>query len=104
MSQVIFFLTKLNNKSEWDKYEEWVRSTDIPAARALEGVQSYRVMRLESPVLDGVDAPGYDYIEVIEVESVDTYRAALASVDPALLEQFMGFIGELEVVAGTSID
>ena len=104
MSQVIFFLTKLKDKSEYEKYEDWVRNTDIPAARKLDGVISYRVIRLHGPVLEGVSAPTYDYIEIIEVEDVNTYRNAVADVDPELLEQFTSFIGQMEIVSGIFVE
>ena len=104
MSQIIFFLTKLNDPSEREKYEEWVRETDIPAARKLKGIQNYRVVRLNGPVLEGVSDPSYDYIEIIEVDDVKTYQSALKDVDPDILDQFMGFIGEMEVVQGDSVE
>ena len=104
MSQVVFFLTKLKNPSERNEYEEWVRGTDIPVAKKLKGVRDYRVIKLDGPVLDGISAPAYDYIEIIEIDDIRGYQAGLAEVDPEILKQFMSFIGEMETVDGYSID
>tara|TARA_Y100000590_G_scaffold47365_1_gene50201 strand:+ start:2727 stop:3044 length:318 start_codon:yes stop_codon:yes gene_type:complete len=102
--QVVFFLTRLSSKEERDAYEEWVRKTDIPTALDLPGVESYRVVRLEGPVMDGVDAPSYDYIEIIGISDLDTYKSAIEGVDPGFLAQFTGFIGEFESVHGHLIE
>ncbi len=103
MSKTVFFLTKLADEKERERYEDWVRETDIPAARALPGVKSYRVIRIEGPVMEGVPAPSYDYLEIIEVESVEAYQQALKDVDPQLLEQFTSFIGTFEIGHGSEL-
>ena len=105
MSQrIVFFITKLSSEEERDSYEAWVRETDVPTARGLPGVQNYRGVRLEGPVMDGVGRPSYDYIEIIEVSDLETYQGALGGVDPEFLAQFTGFIGEFESVHGCVVE
>ena len=102
--RIVFFLTRLSNAEERDEYEKWVRETDVPTARGLPGVENYRVVRLDGPVMDGVDPPSYDYIEIIEVSDLETYKGSLGSVDPDFLAQFTGFIGEFESVHGSVVE
>ena len=101
---VVFFLTRLSSQEDREAYEHWVRETDVPTARGLPGVNNYRVVRLESPVMDGVSSPPYDYIEIIEISDLETYQNALGGVDPDFLTQFTGFIGEFESVHGSVVE
>jgi len=101
---VVFFLTRLSSQEEREAYERWVRETDVPTARGLPGVNNYRVVRLEGPVMDGVSSPSYDYIEIIEISDLETYQNALGGVDPDFLAQFTGFIGEFESVHGSVVE
>ncbi len=101
---IVFFLTRLSSKEEQEAYESWVRETDVPTARGLPGVNNYRVVRLEGPVMDGVSSPPYDYIEIIEISDLETYQNGLSGVDPEFLAQFTGFIGEFESVHGCVVE
>lgn len=50
-------------------YEEWARSTDIPTVRSLASVDSFRVLATTG-LLGGGAAP-YEYVEIIDVSSMD---------------------------------
>lgn len=102
-TKIIFFLTKLADPSRATEYEQWVREVDSPTVLGWECTTDYRVVRLEGPVLDGVIAPAYDYIEIMEVSSLEGYQTAVASSPPSLFEQFGSHIGPFEAVIGTVV-
>jgi hypothetical protein len=102
-NKIIFFLTKLNDPSKRDAYEQWVRETDTPTVLGWDCTTDYRVVRLEGAVLDGVTAPDHDYIEIMEVSSLEGYQAAVAGSPPSLFEQFGSHIGPFEAVIGTVV-
>lgn len=55
-------------------YEAWARGTDIPGVNALSSVAAFTVHRASG--LFGSDAPPpYDYIEVIDIHTMDGFVA-----------------------------
>lgn len=102
-NKIIFFLTKLADPSKSEAYEQWVREVDTPTVLGWDCTTDYRVVRLEGPVLEEVVAPGYDYIEIMEVSSLEGYQAAVAGSPPSLFEQFASHIGPFEAVIGTVV-
>jgi hypothetical protein len=59
------------------EYEAWARSTDLPNVNALESVRSFRVLR-SAGLLGGAAAP-YQYVELIELESLEDFRGEVKS-------------------------
>jgi len=59
------------------EYEEWARRTDLPNVNGLPSVQSFRVLR-SAGLLSGAAAP-YDYVELIELVSLEGFRAEVKS-------------------------
>jgi len=102
-NKIIFFLTKLADATKRDEYEAWVRDVDTPTVLAWPCTADYRVVRLAGAVLDGVLAPAYDYIEIMEVSSLDGYQEAVAGSPPSLFEQFGSHIGPFEAAIGTVV-
>ncbi|MEU6701494.1 hypothetical protein [Pseudonocardia sp. NPDC046786] len=100
MSEIVFFLTTLHSEDVREAYETWVREVDQPTAQALPGVERYRVMRLEGPVMDGVAVPAYNYIEVLEVSDLETYQRSLAATPASFFEQFRSHISAFDAVVG----
>ena len=76
MAQRVFFLNTLKDGVDTAEYEEWIRRRDYPVARAQPAILSYVVARLEGHVIDGAELP-CQYLETIEVTSIDEYRAGL---------------------------
>jgi len=58
-------------------YEAWARSTDLPNVNALKSVRGFRVLR-SAGLLGGAAAP-YQYVELIELESLGDFRAEVKS-------------------------
>jgi len=54
-------------------YEAWARARDLPAVNALPSVESFRVLRSKG-LMNGSAAP-YQYVELIELRSLDGLRA-----------------------------
>lgn len=72
----VFWMSTLRSGVRRDAYERWVREFDYIKAGMLSSILSYHVYRIEAPFLDGVKA--FDYLEVIEVTSLDEYRKEIA--------------------------
>jgi REDY-like protein HapK len=103
MAYRVFFLNRLHKGVAAADYENWVRTTDYPVARRHPAVQRYDVTRLEATI-DGKDAPSFDYLEVLEVTSIEEYREALATSEfKQLLEEWSKYVAS-EAVHGEVID
>jgi hypothetical protein len=98
----VFFLNELHPDSEDREYERWVRETDYPIARALPSIRSYEVFRLEGPLADG-EVP-YDYVEVVEVSDLDSYRHDLTTLSEDFKESWRGFVARSTAVHAARID
>jgi hypothetical protein len=59
------------------EYEAWARRTDLPNVNALPSVASFRVLR-SGGLLGGAPAP-YQYVELIELASLENFRAEVKS-------------------------
>lgn len=78
MATRVFFFNKLNDGVTAADYERWVVDVDYPYARSLPSILSYEVTP-NSGALDGFGAQlDYDYLEVIDVTSMEEYGADLA--------------------------
>ena len=104
MSTRVFFFNRLNEGVDGADYERWVREVDYPKARAIPAILSYDVVRVDGPLRDsGVP---YDYIEVVEVTDLDSYREDLTRLPGR--EQFVAelrsFVGPADAVHGTMIE
>jgi hypothetical protein len=71
-------------------YEAWARGTDVPQVNALPAVRNFRVLR-SSALLNGAAAP-YQYVELIEVDSLDAFRGEVRTdVMQGVAREFRGF-------------
>ena len=71
-------------------YEEWVRERDYALVRTLPNFISYMVHRIERPV-QGAESAGWQYLERIEVKSLEQHDKDLASpAGVALREELYG--------------
>ena len=59
------------------EYEAWARRADFPAVTALPSVRNFRVLR-SGGLLNGAPAP-YQYVELIELGSLDDFRGQVRS-------------------------
>jgi len=101
--RIIFFLTKIKDKSRRSEYETWVREVDVPTVMGWSCVSNYRVVRLEGEVFAGTPVPDYDYIEIMEVSDIDDYKKSLEMSPPELFESFTSHIGPFDAVIGTVV-
>jgi hypothetical protein len=100
---MVFFFNRLHPHVDPTDYERWVRETDYPTARALPAIRSYDVVRLDGPLRD--DEVPFDYVEVVEVTDLASYRAALDELPnrEAFIEEIRSFVGEATAVHGTMV-
>lgn len=102
-NKIIFFLTKLIDPAKREAYETWVREVDVPSVLAWPCTKNYRVVRLEGAVLDGVNVPSCDYIEIMEVTSLEGYQKAVADSPPSLFDQLRTHIGSFDATIGSVV-
>jgi hypothetical protein len=105
MAQRVFFLNTLRPGVKPSDYEAWIRRVDYPVARKQESIESYVVSRLEG-TLSGEGEPPYQYLEVIEITSLDAYRAGIDgnAEFEQLLKEWATYVGESVAVYGEVID
>ena len=59
------------------EYEDWAQRTDLPNVNGLPSVRSFRVLR-SAGLLSGAPGP-YRYVELIELTSLEGFRAEVKS-------------------------
>jgi len=83
-------------------YEAWARRSDLPTVNALSSVQSFRVLR-SAGLLNGTAAP-YQYVELIELASLDAFRGEVKSeVMQAVAREFRDFADAPSFIVTESI-
>jgi len=75
---VRFLLSTLKAGVKPEDYERWVREYDYKMVAAFENYLSYRVHRIEGAIL-GAEEATWQYIERIEVKSLEQHDKDLAS-------------------------
>jgi hypothetical protein len=105
MAQRVFFLNTLKEGVNPAAYEQWVQEVDYPVARRQPAISSYVVTRVAGHVTGGGELP-CQYLEVIEVTSIEEYRASLdGNVElEALLREWAEYVGESTAVYGEVIE
>lgn len=77
-----------------DDFEAWVTSTDYPAMRGLERVESFKTHRAESLLPGtGEGAPSVQYIETFAIPDLEGFIANDMGSETvqSIMGQFMGF-------------
>ena len=75
---VRFLISTLKLGVDPDEYEAWVRERDYALVRTLPNYISYKVHRIRRPV-QGAAESGWQYIERMEVRSLEQHDQDLAS-------------------------
>lgn len=75
---VRFLISTLKAGVDPAEYEAWVRERDYALVRTLPNYVSYKVHRIRKPVA-GAEDSGWQYIERIEVKSLEQHDMDLAS-------------------------
>jgi hypothetical protein len=87
---VRFLISTLRPGVDPVEYEQWVRERDYALVRSKPNYLSYTVHRIRLPI-DGAAGAGWQYIERIEVRSLDQHDCDLASPEGvALREELYG--------------
>jgi hypothetical protein len=104
MATRVFFLNRLREGVDPAEYEAWIRRVDYPVARAQDAIKSYTVTRIDG-TLSGEGESPHDYLEVIEVTNLESYRA-LGSLPEfeQLLKDWSQYVAEAVMIHGEVID
>ncbi len=87
---VRFLISTLKPGVKPEDYEKWVRERDYELVRTLPNYVSYKVHRIRKPIT-GAENAGWQYIERIEVKSLEQHDRDLASpAGVALREELYG--------------
>ena len=74
----IICLFKLQPGVDRAQYEEWARTRDIPGVRALGSIQGFGIHKATG-LFGSENSPPYDYIELIDVDSIDGFVADVST-------------------------
>ncbi len=74
----IVVLFNLQSDAARDAYEEWARTTDLPTVNGLQSVDKFAVFRTTG-VLGKETPPPYEYVEVIEVNNMETFGSEVST-------------------------
>jgi hypothetical protein len=101
----VFFFNKLHPHADKADYERWVREVDYPLARSLPAITSYYVTRAEG-LVQGEGEPPYDYVEVVDITSLEEYRNALGGGPEieAFFAEWSSYVAESVAVHATVIE
>jgi len=73
----VIVLFNLKAGADASAYEHWARTTDLPTVNKLESVKKFSVFK--STGLFGGGAAPYQYVEIIDLHSVEGLRAETRS-------------------------
>ncbi|AOL24733.1 REDY-like protein HapK [Erythrobacter litoralis] len=74
------------------EYEEWAKTRDLPTVNRLGSVTSFTVHKSVGVFGDENARPHFDYIEIIDVTSMDVFVADISTQDfQAAAAPFQGF-------------
>lgn len=90
MSTTIVVLFNLKPGIDPAVYEAWARDKDLPGVNSLKSVNKFSVLRAQG-LMNGSAAP-YQYVELIELKSLDGFRADVkAEAVQAVAAEFRQF-------------
>src|SRR5205814_8506329 len=102
----VFFLVTLKRGQDPVAYERFLREVDYPLTASLLPVRAYRATRVDGRLFGG-GSPPYQFLDVIDVEDVAAYRAALESPTPevrSLLDRVAEWVEESVALYGEVVE
>lgn len=85
----IIALFNLKEGASRDDYESWAQRRDLPTVNSLSSVDRFQVLRATG-VLFSEEKPPYDYIEVLDIKSMDAFMADCGGDQVGALAREMG--------------
>ena len=109
MAERIFFLNKVRDGVSVDAAEQFLRSRDIPMAATVPSIKRYSVVRVDGWVSGAGDATPYDFIDVLDLSSVDDYRRDIKQREGTpdwdeFVQEWSQYIGDAVAVHGHELD
>jgi hypothetical protein len=80
----VIVLFNLKAGIEPSQYEAWAAARDLPTVRSFRSVRRFDVLKVAG-MLSGAGNPPYEYVELLEVDSVESLRGDIAST-PVMAE------------------
>lgn len=80
----IVVLFNLKDGIEPARYEAWAATRDLPTVRSFRSVQRFDVLKVAG-LLSGTGEAPYGYVELLEVDSVESLRGDIAAA-PVMAE------------------
>ena len=74
----VIVLFNLNEGADHAEYQAWARSRDLVEVNRLPSVDRFRVLRSVG-LLGGTDEPPYQYVEVIDLNSMEKFGEDIQS-------------------------
>lgn len=104
MSTMVFFLNRLREDTSPEAYERFLIERDYPVARTIPSIDRYRVVRVDGPL--GDDPVPFDYLEIVEVTDLDTYREDLRRLPgrEAFVTELARHVGQAVAIHGTVVE
>ena len=96
----IIALFNLTPEADVGAYEEWARARNLPGVRALVSVKDFAIYRATG-VLFSEKSPPYRYIEVIDVDGLETFLEDVKSDAIETLANEMGAFADDVVFLST---
>jgi len=79
-------------------YEAWAKTRDIPTVNGLQSVDEFAVFR-SAGLLGSEDKPPYAYIEIIDVNDMDTFGGEVGTeAMQAIAGEFQGMVDDLSFI------
>ena len=85
-----------------EEYEEWFRRENVPAARKMQSVLSYRVWRVVG-ALEG--SPSFEYLEEMEIEDRGAFEREIEELPDmaAMLDGWYSRVADQVVLYGEEV-
>lgn len=101
----VFWFSKLKPDVQPEDYESWARTVDYVQAKKIPSILSYRIYRLNGKYTDE-QALSYDYLEIVEVKSIEEYRADIGQHPAAqvIIAEIGNYIDSVGDAWGTLIE
>jgi hypothetical protein len=85
-----------------EQYEEWFRKENVPAARKMQSVRSYRVWRVVG-ALEGT--PAFEYLEEMEIDDRGAFEREVEELPEmvAMLDAWYSRVADQVVLYGEEV-
>lgn len=100
MAERVFIFYRLKPGIEKEQFEQRAREVEAPLAARSPAIRRYVLTRLDG-VLEGEASAPFDYVEALDVTTVDEYRTGVTDADvDAFINEWEEDVAEYVLVHG----